>query len=112
MSQIFVFTVISQMFLECEPGAARSALKESKLRLEVSKNLNKGLYLDNRDLPKTEAIKPITAALIQGLMTNIKHADSKGWWKESDHFKYVIDELQRMFTDVGYSNPELEEGWM
>lgn len=108
----FSFTVISRIILEHEPGTQRSTLEESNLRLEISKNLDRKMYLDNKDLPKEPATKPVTQALIQGLMTNIKLAHEKGWMNEADHLRYVIDELQRAFTHVAYSEPKINEGTM
>ncbi len=94
---IHTFTVITKMRLEPDDNGTTSSLDSVDLRLEVSKNMDKKVYLE-RDLPTKEAIKPITATLIQGLTVNIKMAHAKGWWNEVEHIKYIIDELGRAFA--------------
>ncbi len=108
----YTFTVVSKMMLEYTVGQTSSTLRETKLALELSKNLKKETCLDAKNLPTKEAIKPITQTLIHSLMTNIKLADKKGWWSEGDHMKYIIGQLEKAFTDVNYSDPELTEGFL
>lgn len=111
MAQRFYFTAISKIGLVHKEGELTSHLEETLVRLEISKNLSKEVYL-KRDLPTNEGIRPMQQAFIQGIMTNIKIADKNGWWKEADHLKYIIDELQRAYVAVHYSNPKIEESTM
>lgn len=92
------FCAISKITLEHEQGAPLSTLKASDLRLEVSGNLDRSVYLDGKSLPRKEALKPISNALVMGIITNIKMGAQKGWWKDHEHMQYVIDQLQRGFV--------------
>lgn len=93
----FHFAAIAKITLEHERGAPTSVLKASDLRLEVSGNLDRSVYIDGKGLPRKEALKPISNALVMGLITNIRNGAAKGWWKEGEHMQYVIDQLQRAF---------------
>lgn len=95
------FVAISKVTFEHESGARRSKLLATDLRFEVSENLDRTMYLDKDDLPIKDAIKPITIALVSGLIANIRFGAHKGWWKEADHIRFAIDELQRLFVDIG-----------
>jgi hypothetical protein len=94
----FHFVAISKITMRHEQGAPASTISHTDIRLDVSKNLNKGTYLDKAGLPTKEAIKPISLAFVQGIITNIQLGQEKGWWKEADHMRYVIDELHRAFV--------------
>jgi hypothetical protein len=94
----FHFVAISKITMRHEMGAPASQINHTDIRLDVSKNLNKATYLDQEGLPTKEAIKPISLAFLQGIITNIQLGHEKGWWKEADHMRYVIDELQRAFV--------------
>lgn len=96
----FHYAVVSKITMEHEKGAKGSTLQSCDLRFEVSNNLDKSFYLDADDLPKKEAIKPITATLIMALASNIKYGHSMGWWNENDHVRHAIDELTRAFASV------------
>jgi hypothetical protein len=96
----FHFIVISKMALTHEKGQSSSILKFADLRLEVSKNMDAGVYIDENDLPTKEALKPISNTLVLGLITNMRNGAIKGWWKESEHMQYVIDKLQEAFVTV------------
>jgi hypothetical protein len=97
----FHFCAISKMTLTHEQGAPTSVLKASDLRLEVSGNLDKSVYIDGRCLPRKEAMKPLTNALVMGIITNIRMSAAKGWWKEGEHMQYAIDQLHRAFVAQG-----------
>lgn len=112
MDRIFYFTAISKIGLTHRDGEPTSKLAETSVRLEISKNLDKKRYLNNRDLPTEDGIKPMQQAFIQGIMTNIKFADKNGWWKEAEHMQYVIDELQRAYVAVAYSDPNIKEDYL
>lgn len=95
----FHFAAISKITLEHEQGAPTSVLKSSDLRLEVSGNLDKSVYIDSNGLPRKYALKPITNALLSGIITNIRNGAAKGWWSEGEHMKYVVEQLHRMFVE-------------
>lgn len=111
MTRHLYFTGICRMHLEHTEGSPTSVLKETNVRLELSKNLDKDRYLQ-RDLPTKEGLHVLQNTLIHGIMTNIKIAHEKGWKNESEGLKYVIDELHRAFVGVHYSDPKIEEGTM
>ena len=94
----FHFCAISKITLQHEQGAPTSVLKASDLRLEVSGNLDRSVYLDGKSLPRKDAMKPISNALGMGIITNIRMGAAKGWWKEHEHMQYVVDQLQRAFV--------------
>jgi len=107
MTTDFSFTAISRLTIEHTQGAVNSQFKSCDLRLELSNNLNKDMYIRN-ELPTKEALKPITQALIHGLIVNMRMGAARGWWKEGEHMQYVIDELQRAFVMPG-SDPFISE---
>lgn len=106
----FHFAAISKITLEHKKGEPTSALKYSDLRLEVSGNIDRSHYIDGTGLPRKDALKPITNALVMGLITNMRMGAKKGWWKEHEHMQYVIDQLNRAFvsqaSDPGISTME------
>lgn len=110
--QTFYFTAISKIGLGYEDGENKSTLQETSVRLEISKNLDKKKYLQKDGIPTGEGIKPMTLAFIQGLIANVKVADKRGWWKEADHMRYIIDELNRAFVSVHNSDPKMEESYL
>lgn len=95
----FRFTAISELVLEHFEGDAKSTHVATNLRLELSKNLDRKLYLKN-DLPTKEGVKPLTQALVQGLIANIHHAHEKKFWDSAEHLRYIISELERGFVEV------------
>lgn len=97
----FHFAAISKITLSHEQGAVTSQLKSSDLRLEVSGNLDRSVYIDGKGLPRKEALKPISNALVMGLITNMRMGAAKGWWKEHEHMEYVINQLHRAFVTPG-----------
>jgi hypothetical protein len=97
----FHFCAISKITMTHVLGAPKSTLKSVDMRLEVSKNLDKSMYIDFKGLPKKDALKPIANAFVHGIIANIRHGAQKGWWSEGEHMQYVIDELQRAFVAQG-----------
>ncbi|GAO43770.1 hypothetical protein [Flavihumibacter petaseus] len=106
--QQFHFAAISKIILEHEEGTPTSILKSTDLRLEVSGNLDRSVYLDGRGMPRRDALKPITQALLSGLTLNIAMGHEKGWWKDHEHIQYIIEQLQRQFV----AQKETGEGMM
>jgi hypothetical protein len=101
----YSIVAVSETEFEHQPGWPTSTLVANNIRLEVSKNLDQKKYLDSEELPTKEAVKPLTISLIMGLVSNMRYAAHKGYWKEGEHMEYVIRELQRAFT-----TPEKEIG--
>lgn len=97
-SKTFHFCAISKITLKREKGAAMSQLLTTDLRLEVSSNLDRSMYIDGKGLPRKDAMKPITNALLHGLITNVRHSATRGWMKEGEHMEYIINQLQRAFV--------------
>ncbi len=97
----FHFAAISKITLEHEQGAATSQLKTTDLRLEVSGNLDRSQYIDGRGLPRKEAMKPITNALVHGLIVNIRNGARQRLVERREHMQYVMEQLQRAFVAVG-----------
>lgn len=83
-----------------EKGAPTSRHIATDFRLDISKNLDSGVYLDAEQLPTKAGIKPLTQAFIQGLVGNIHMAHERGYWDSAAHLRYIIDELQRGFIEV------------
>lgn len=105
MKDTFHFCAISKITLEHEQGTPTSQLKSTDLRLEVSGNLDKTIYIDGKGLPRKDALKPISIALLHGIFVNIKMGHDKGWWNEAEHMKYIIDQLQRVYISTSPGNP-------
>jgi len=76
----FSITGISKVTMEHKKGEANSTHVATDMRFEISKNMDRKMYLDNNDLPTQVAIKPLTQTFIQGLVCNIHMAHQKGWW--------------------------------
>lgn len=92
------FVVISKATFSHEKGAKTSALEQTDLRLEMSNNLQKDQYIDGKGLPRKDSLKPISSALVAGLLANIAQGHEKGWWKDHEHMNWIIDMLQRGFV--------------
>lgn len=100
MRHYFSFTAISQVAMEHETGTPLSKHVETNIRLEVSENLDKSRYVTKTGLPTKEGVKPLTAALIQGLIANIHAAHQIGHWDSAQHLRYIIEELEKGFVAV------------
>lgn len=92
------FCGISKITVEHEEGAPTSVLKAVDIRLEVSGNQDRSKFIDGKGLPRKEALKVITQTFVQGLIANVKHGHAKAWWKEGDHMRYIIEQLQKAFV--------------
>lgn len=91
----FHFAVINKITMEHEKGSSQSTLKSSDLRLEISGNL------DKLQFPTKMGVKAISINLISGIIANIRYGTAKGWWKEEEQLRYIIEELQRTFGASG-----------
>lgn len=95
------FTAVSRITLEYTEGEKTSILKGTDLRLECSGNMDRSRYIDGAGLPRKEALKPLTNALLHGLIVNMRMGAAKGWWKEGEHMQYITDQLNRAFVTPG-----------
>jgi len=80
----------------------RPVLKEVKIDLNVSKNIDKRPYFAD-GLPNKDGAKVLRQCFIQGLVTVIRHAHKEGFENEAENMRYIIDELQRSFVAVVYT---------
>ncbi len=81
-----------------EPGMGKPKLKETKIQLDLSANLDHSMYFDKNGLPNKDGSKILTNAFVHGLVANIHNAQRMGYWKDADHLRWIIDELQRGFV--------------
>lgn len=95
----FQFTATSRITLEHNQGDATSYHRTTQVRLDVSNNLDAKQYID-RGVPKKKGVKPLTEALIQGLVANIHAAHDKEYWDSAEHLRYIISKLERGFSHV------------
>jgi len=100
-SKEFHFATISKITLTHEPGAPTSTLKSADLRLEVSGNLERSVYLDGRGIPRKEANKPMINSLVMGLITHMRFAAQKGWMTEAEVMQYATNAINKAFTTPG-----------
>lgn len=97
----FHFAAIAKMTLRHKKGESTSTLVSADVRLEPGKGLDRNVYLDGRGLPRKEAMKPILNTLVMGLITHMRHSAEKGWMSEGEMMRYVINNLERAFVEVG-----------
>lgn len=99
MNREYYFIGTCKLTMTHENGAPKSNHGSTDIRLDLSPNLEKKMYLEN-DLPTKDGTKPLTLGFIQGLVANIHKAHEQGWWDSAAHLRYIIDELQRGFVSV------------
>lgn len=80
-----------------------------KAGLEISRNLDYDTYIDGKGLPTKVGTTALTNVLIQGLVANIHRANIEGHWKDHEHIKFIIEELQRGFIEVPHMEEEAYE---
>ena len=78
-------------------GEKTSSHVTTDFNLDVSKNVDRSLFLDKDDLPTAEGTKALTQCFVQGLIGNIHNAHQKGFWDSAAHLRYIIAELERGF---------------
>jgi hypothetical protein len=96
---IFDFEGKCVLQMEHNQGMKTSKHVQTKINLDVSRNLDRKKYLDEDDLPTAMGVKALTNVFIQGLVGNIHHAREKGYWNDSEHIRYIIAELERGFVE-------------
>jgi hypothetical protein len=87
-----------QLDLTYSPLTKATSVDCVKFNLYVSDNLQREAYLDEHDVPNENGCKALTNVLVQSLIGNIHAGHAKGYWKDSVHLRYVIDELERGFV--------------
>ena len=86
--------------LEHNDGDKTSRHVATDFNLDVSKNLDRKMYLDKNDLPTKAGSQALTQGFVQGLLGNIHYAHEKGYRDSAEHLRYVISELERGFIQV------------
>jgi len=86
--------------LEHKKGEKTSKHVTTDFNLEVSKNIDRSLFLDKDDLPTAKGTKALTQCFIQVLVGNIHNAHQKGFWNDAEHLKYIISELEDGFVRI------------
>ena len=71
----------------------------TKVRLDVSNNLDIRQYIDEDGLPTSHGSEALINNLIQGLIGNIHLAHQKGWKNDAENLRYIISELERGFIE-------------
>jgi hypothetical protein len=97
---IFSFKGECILELEYEKGMTQSKHYSTKVHLSVSDNLSEDAYIDDEGLPNKDGIKALTNVFIQGLIANIHVAQDRDYWKDHEHIKYIISELERGFVNI------------
>lgn len=91
----FSFTGVSRIKLRKKENG-RPVMISTDIFLSLSDNLDKSAYTDAGGLPWGEAgIKAVTQSFLQGLITNVKLADQRGWITRTDHVEYILHEFNR-----------------
>lgn len=103
----YAFKVSIVLVLEHQPDWLTSKHLSTKLFLETSPNLLHNQYVGLDEMPTKEGSKAMATALVQGIVTNIKHAEEKGFWTKPDHAKYVFEEIRRALK----ADAVLEDGY-
>jgi hypothetical protein len=95
------FTGMARITLEWHKGMEMPKLLTADVGLSLSDNLDADHYVERgTTMPNGIAgVKALTQALLQGLQANIRAAHHHKHWNESEHIRYVIDELQRGFVE-------------
>lgn len=96
----FIFEGKAVIEIEHTPGMASSKLLQTGFNLDCFGALDKSKYLDKDDLPTADGVKALSNVFVQGLVGNIHHAHSKGYWKDADHIRYIIAELECGFVQI------------
>jgi len=86
--------------LKHKEGEKTSTHVSTDFNLDVSKNLDRKMYLDRDDLPTHAGTKMLTQCFVQGLVGNIHNAHEKGFWDSAEHLRYIIAELEKGFISV------------
>lgn len=96
---IFDFEGRCVLQMEHKQGDKTSSHVQTKINLDVSRNLDRSQYLED-DLPTAAGSKVLTNVFVQGLIANIHNAHERGFWNDAEHIKYIISELQRGFVEI------------
>lgn len=96
----FSFEAKVVLTLEHKKGMTTSKHVATDFNLDVSKELDRSMYLDKEDLPTEAGSKTLSNVLIQGLIGNIHLAHEKGFRDSAEHLRWIISELERGFIEV------------
>lgn len=96
----FSFEAKVVLTLEHQKGMTTSKHVATDFNLDVSKELNREMYLDKEDLPTESGSKTLSNVLVQGLIGNIHLAHERGFRDSAEHLRWIISELERGFIEV------------
>lgn len=96
----FSFEAKVVLTLEHQKGMTTSRHVATDFNLDVSKELNREMYLDKEDLPTEAGSKTLSNVLVQGLIGNIHLAHERGFRDSAEHLRWIISELERGFIEV------------
>lgn len=92
----FKIEAISILTLEQTPGDQTS----KHVSIEITMGTDGEYGFHREGVPTKTGVKAMTLALAQGLVANIHASHEKGYWDSAQHFRYVINELERGFSTV------------
>jgi len=95
----FTIQGISILTLGYKDGQ-KAQLISTDFNLEVSKQLDESMYLDEEGSPTKDGVKALSQCFIQGLIGNVHYAHEKGYRDSAEHLRYIISELERAFVQV------------
>jgi hypothetical protein len=94
------FAAQIEMVVNYEEGDIMPTLMEATANLTTIKPSSIEQYYMHDGLPTADGSKVLTNLLVQGLLVNLKHAHANGYRDESEHMRYIIDQLQRGFVEA------------
>lgn len=98
----FSFEAKVVLTLEHKKGMTKSKHVATDFNIDVSDNLDRSMYLDEKKLPTEAGSRTLSNILIQGLVGNIHLAHEKGFMDSAEHLRWIISELEKGFATVAY----------
>ena len=95
--------------LDHTEGEKTSKHVNTDFGLSVSENVDRSFYFDKEDVMTENAVKALTQAFVQGLVGNIHYAHQRELWTDSDHIRYIIEELKKGFVRIANLYPSTFE---
>lgn len=109
----FTFTAGAILTLDHKEGETTSTMDEVSIYLDLSKNLQRRKYFDERNVPTRAGVDAITHSFVAGLIGNIQSAHEEKIRDSAEHLRHIIAELEKGFVivpariEVGYqADPE------
>lgn len=102
MKQRFSFTGVSKVDMSFTKGDKSSNHESTKFFLIPSDNLDKSVYTSNGGLPTKDGLKPLSIALVHGLIGALHLGEREGWWKKEEHLEWIMEELQKGAANTNF----------